>query len=84
MVISRSALENLSIIGVVNVNRSASINNCYAWDVTFITNLGPLSSLVVDGLDLTETVVEINVSNKSLDNILHLMVRTMGRILSPI
>ena len=64
----KSALENLSTIGIVNVERSASINNCHVWDVTFITNLGPLPNLVVDGLDLTGTDAVITVSKRTFGN----------------
>lgn len=58
-----SSLDSLPNIGDVSVTRlSPDVNGCYSWDVTFISDLGPLSRLVADDLDLTGTVASISVS----------------------
>eukprot|EP00804_Cyclotella_cryptica_P021433 CCRYP_005783-RA/>CCRYP_005783-RA protein AED:0.00 eAED:0.00 QI:831/1/1/1/1/1/3/2372/6166 len=59
----KAALDALSNIGHVVVTREGpDVNRCYTWDVTFVSDLGPLPLLVADDLDLKGTVVSISVS----------------------
>ena len=56
-------LDALKNIGDFSVNRlGPDENGCYTWDVTFISDLGPLPLLVADDLDLTGTVASMSVS----------------------
>ena len=58
-----SSLDSLSNVGDVSVTRfGPDVNGCYSWEVTFVSDLGPLPRLVVDDLDLTGTVASISVS----------------------
>ena len=51
------ALMNLDTVGDVNVVRSMTDeNNGYTWTVTFLSELGPLSDMIFDSVDLTGTV----------------------------
>ena len=57
------ALEGLDSIGKVEVERHGpDVNDCYTWDVTFTSDLGPLPVMVADGLDLEGTVASISVA----------------------
>ena len=59
----KSSLDALPNIGDVAVTRiGPDVNGCYSWDVTFISDLGPLPRLLVDDLDLTGTVASMAVS----------------------
>ena len=50
------ALEELDTVGKVNVARGGpNENDCYFWDITFLTNLGPQLLIVVDDRDLKGT-----------------------------
>lgn len=40
------------------------VNKCYAWDITFISNLGLLPNLIVNGFDLKGTAASITVSKQ--------------------
>jgi hypothetical protein len=52
-----SALEALDTIGDVTVERSLmDENGGFTWTVTFLTELGDVPDMVLDGLDLTGTV----------------------------
>ncbi|KAL7537095.1 hypothetical protein ACHAXR_007582 [Thalassiosira sp. AJA248-18] len=63
----KSSLDALSNIGDVSVTRfGPDVNNCWAWDVTFISDLGPLPLLVADDLDLEGTVASMAVSKATL------------------
>jgi hypothetical protein len=57
------ALEELGTIGKVAVSRtSADENNGYTWEVTFLTELGSLNLMDLDGTSLTGTVATGTVS----------------------
>lgn len=59
----KNALEGLDPIGKVEVERHGpDVNDCYTWDVTFTSDLGPLPVMVADGLDLEGTVASISVA----------------------
>jgi hypothetical protein len=59
----KSSLDALPNIGDVSLTRKGpDVNGCYIWDVTFISDLGPLPRLIVDDLDLTGTVASMSVS----------------------
>ena len=59
----KSSLDALSNIGEVSVTRiGPDVNGCHIWEVTFISDLGPLPLLVADDLDLTGTVVSMSVT----------------------
>ncbi|KAL9189871.1 hypothetical protein ACHAXT_009546 [Thalassiosira profunda] len=58
----KSSLDALSKIGEVSVTRlGPDVNSCYTWDVTFVSDLGPLPLLVADDLDLEGTVASMGV-----------------------
>ncbi len=58
-----STLDSLHNVGDVSVARfGPDVNGCYSWEVTFVSDLGPLPRLVVDDLDLTGSVPSISVS----------------------
>ena len=59
----KSSLDALPNIGGVAVTRTGpNVNGCYIWDVTFISDLGPLPRLLADDPDLTGTVASMSVS----------------------
>ena len=51
----QSSLDALSNIGEVSVTMIGPDSRCHIWEVTFISDLGPLPLLVADDLDLTGT-----------------------------
>ena len=58
--VSLAALPN---VGDVAVTRSGpDVNGCYAWDVTFVSDLGPRPLLAADDRDLRGTVASMAVS----------------------
>ena len=59
----KASLDSLSNIGEVVVTRQGpDVNRCYTWDVTFVSDLGPLPMLVADDLDLKGTVVTMDLA----------------------
>jgi hypothetical protein len=62
-----AALDALDNIGHVLVTRTGpDVNRCYTWDVTFISDLGPLPLLVPDDLDLRGTVASMSVAKATV------------------
>ena len=58
----KASLDALSTIGQVSVTRHGpDVNDCFTWDVTFVSDLGPLPLIVADDLDLRGTVPSISV-----------------------
>jgi hypothetical protein len=63
----KTALDSLSNIGHVAVTRTGpDVNRCYTWDVTFISDLGPLPLIVPDDLDLRGTVASMSVAKATV------------------
>mmetsp|Transcript_25263 Transcript_25263/g.52844 ORF Transcript_25263/g.52844 Transcript_25263/m.52844 type:complete len:1508 (+) Transcript_25263:155-4678(+) len=66
----KSSLDALTNIGDVSVTRfGPDVNRCYTWDVTFISDLGPLPILVADDLDLEGTVASMSVSKATVGDL---------------
>ena len=58
----KASLDALSSIGQVSVTRHGpDVNRCFSWDVTFVSDLGPLPLIVTDDLDLQGTVPSLSV-----------------------
>jgi len=58
----KASLDALSTIGQVSVTRHGpDVNKCFTWDVTFVSDLGPLPLIVADDLDLKGTVPSMSV-----------------------
>ena len=58
----KASLDGLSTIGQVSVTRHGpDVNRCFIWDVTFVSDLGPLPLIVADDLDLRGTVPSMSV-----------------------
>ena len=63
----KASLDALSTIGRVSVTRHGpDVNRCFIWDVTFVSDLGPLPLIVADGLDLKGTVPSISVYKETV------------------
>ena len=61
----RSSIHALPNVGHVDVVRlGPDVNGAFAWDVTFVDDLGPLPLLRADDLDLQGTVVSMSVTKK--------------------
>ena len=63
----KASLDALSNIGEVVVTRQGpDVNRCYIWDITFISDLGPMPLIIADDLDLRGTVVSMSVSRVTI------------------
>ena len=63
----KAALDALANIGQVAVTRTGpDVNRCYTWDITFVSDLGPLPLIVPDDIDLRGTVVSMSVSKTTV------------------
>ena len=59
----KAALDALDNIGQVAVTRTGpDVNRCYTWDITFVSDLGPMPLISPDDLDLRGTVASMSVS----------------------
>jgi len=62
-----AALDALSTVGDVDVSRSnVDENGGYTWSVTFLSNLGDVSELIPDGLDIVGTAATVSVAQHTV------------------
>ncbi|MDB4430479.1 hypothetical protein N9140_00815 [bacterium] len=76
----KSSLDALSNIGEVSVTMIGPDSRCHIWEVTFISDLGPLPLLVADDLDLTGTGINVYDQKQLLAFYLHLMGLIMDQL----
>lgn len=76
----QSSLDALSNIGEVSVTMIGPDSRCHIWEVTFISDLGPLPLLVADDLDLTGTGINVYDQKQLLAFYLHLMGLIMDQL----